>query len=108
MSIRVTSWSAWFSVDTVHGDRLEFVLGFNEERLHHDQDHYSDVLWDMLRDALKSEANLRVGEKQMYGDVSFQLVSDYKEYLSRGLAICDKTVKAWINKYRVNNMKERT
>ncbi len=117
-AISTNTFAAWFNVETVHKQRLEFVLveaGARQGELRPTQVHpqgrvfttYADSLFAMLCDEFKSaRAGMSVTEMQEYGDLSFHVEADTPQALQRALVRCEKVAQRWINKYRVNAMKE--
>lgn len=104
-NINVTSYEAWFEVETDHDThRLEFVLIDAAERGGKDRDFY----WVQLGMALQAACNAEgtsIVEEQVYGSVSFRIAADSQAQLQDGLAACELAVQAWVKKYNVNRMK---
>jgi hypothetical protein len=118
-TIDVVCYQALFFVETVHGSQLEFVLDDADKRarrptraeLHPSAltfTSYTETLWDMLSAEFKKAQDVRVREKSEYGGVSFLLEAPTVDALQRALARCEKVVQRWVNKYRINHMKEKS
>lgn len=109
-------FQAWFSVNTIHGNRLEFVLDEADNRAQRTPKHilqpqgrvftsYSDALFEMLKKEFKAVKNgIYVREMNEYGDVSIQIEASSPAALQRALVRCEKVTQRWVNKYRVNEM----
>jgi hypothetical protein len=115
-TIEPICYQVWFSVNTVHGSMLEFVLDDADSRakrptrakLHPSArtfTSYTEALWDMLAAEFKKAKAVRVLEKQEYGDVSFLIETDTPKTLEQAYRRSAKVVQRWINKYRINGMK---
>ena len=104
-TINIDSFSAWFSVNTVHGGRLEFVMGHTAERKGRDTGYYFDALESALNKAFRT-GSTRLLESNEYGHVMFNIQDLTPDKLLRALAKADKVTQRWINKYRINEMKE--
>jgi hypothetical protein len=111
MSITVQAFSAWFSVNTVHGSSLEFVLVAadsrkNCPRIGHEFTTYSDKLRDSLTKEFAKDTAIRVTSRQEYGDASFEIECESSQMLEQALERCGVVVQAWIRRYKINGMKE--
>lgn len=94
------SLTATFSVDTKHGEDLEFVLSDGD----HDQyDYYEGKLWAMLCESLRGSGGVVDGCSH-YGDVLFTIEFTNIEDLPVISTIFENTVKHWCNKYDINEM----
>ncbi len=111
-NISVESFSAWFSVETKHGSRLEFVLSDADDRNGNPRHHehvfttYVDHLWGMFKGEFERSKTISVREVSEYGDVMFLVQAATAAELDKALARCGVVVGRWINKYRVNHMTE--
>lgn len=102
-SISIDDYLAWFSVVTDHAGKLEFVLDDVEEQT---GTNYVDALDDMLKDQFKDIKTVKVEEVQIYYDVSFLISASSPEELQWALKRCEGVTARWINKYRINSMKQ--
>lgn len=109
-------YQVWFSVITVHGTSLEFVLDEADERARRPTrldlcprgrtyTSYAEALWDMLEKEFKKSKGVRVVERSEYGELSFLLEAGDLPTLSKAYERCGKVVQRWLNKYRINKMK---
>ena len=120
--IFVDDYMCRFFVKTRWGSRLEFVLQEAEDAYfekHHCFRHkrtyatgcdgapYTILLWDMLKKEFSRSKTIHVPDYCAYGDISFVVSARSPQELERAVARCDKVVQRWVNKYRVNYMKDR-
>lgn len=111
-NLEVESHSVWVTVKTMHKARLETILHRADERKgegycsNQFYSTYADRLWESLSHACKRFETAGVRETQEYGVLSFDLAADSEEELSLALAACDEAVGHWVNKFRINYMKE--
>lgn len=109
----VYSFSAWITVETRHGSRLEFVLSDADDRNGNPRHHehvfttYADRLWDMIRKEFERSKSIRLAETSEYGDIMFCLQADTLKQLQSAIVRSERVTRRWINKYRINNMKRR-
>lgn len=120
-SISRGDYACTFFVETRWGSRLEFVLD-NSERTYYDRYgrhrhvktyahgldgvSYGELLWDMLTKEFARSKTIHVPNHCAYGDLSFVVHASSPRDLEHALERCDKVVARWVNKYRVNYMKE--
>lgn len=115
-AMEVTTYSAWFHVRTLHDTSLEFVLDAADARRGRPTriqlqpqgrtfTSYSEALWDMLNAEFKKSKEIRVPERQEYGDIAFSVEATSIPMLQAALVRCEKVVQRWVNKYRINSMK---
>lgn len=113
--MEVGSYQAWFSPVTVHDSQLEFVLDKADERNSRPTriqlqpqgrtfTSYSEALFDMLDKEFKRSADIRIVERQEYGNISFRIEAPSLKSLERSLERCAKVCGRWVNKYRINSM----
>jgi hypothetical protein len=111
-AISTHSFGAWIAVETKHGSRLEFVLRAADDRngRPHHHEHvfttYTDRLWDMLKKEFKRSKSIDVREKQEYGDVMFYIQANTLKELQSAIVRSERVTQRWVNKYRVNIMRE--
>lgn len=114
-AIEAFCYLAWFSVETLHGNQLEFVLDKADERAGEIsrfrlqpqgrvRTSYTEKLWEMLKKEFKRTKGVAVPESQEYGNLTFLVEAQTPAELQRALARCEKVSQRWINKYRVNQM----
>lgn len=109
----IYSFSAWITVETKHGSRLEFVLSDADDRNGNPRHcanvftTYVDRLWDMLKKEFERSKSIEVREKQEYGDVMFYIQANTLKELQSAIIRSERVTRRWINKYRVNGMKGR-
>lgn len=97
------SLTATFSVDTKHGDDLEFVLSDGDRDQY---EYYEGELWAMLCTSLRNSGGAVSGSSH-YGDVLFTIEYTSVEDLPVISTIFENTVKHWCNKYDINKMGEK-
>lgn len=95
------SLTATFSVDTKHGDKLEFVLSDGDRDQY---DYYEGKLWAMLCESLRGSGGVVDGCSH-YGDVLFTIEFTNIEDLPIISTIFENTVKHWCVKWGINKMK---
>ena len=94
------SLTATFSVDTKHGDKLEYVLSDGDRDQY---EYYETKLWGMLCENLRGSGGF-VAECSHYGDILFTIEYTSVEDLSVIRIIFENTVKHWCNIYDINKM----
>lgn len=94
------SLTATFSVDTKHGDKLEYVLSDGDRDQY---EYYEGKLWAMLCESLRGSGGV-LCECSHYGDVLFTIEYTNIEDLPVISTIFENTVKHWCNKYDINEM----
>jgi hypothetical protein len=99
------TYLAWFSVNTKHGGMLEFVLDQAWDRKNCEVPSYYDLLFNMLEKEFQRNKGVRPTEYSAYGSVMYCIEAQSPEQLSKALARCEKVVLRWINKYRINRMR---
>ncbi len=92
------SLTATFSVDTKHGDNLEFVLSDGDQ-----YEYYETKLWVMLCENLRRYG--AVVECSHYGDVHFTIEYTNPADLPVISTIFEDTVKQWCVQCSINEMK---
>ena len=102
-SITVSDYRAMFHVETVHQQRLEFVLNGAEIRNKKYSDFYITKLHDALDDEFKTD-NTLIAERETYGYISFVVIADTADELNKALERCSVVVQCWIDVYRINFM----
>ena len=113
MSITPFRYDTWFWVNTVHNDRLEFVLAEADARKGEDRcgahvrTTYTQALYEMLESEFAKETEIRIEESCEYGALSFSFSVTSLDLMGPALARCEKVVNKWINKYRINKMQYR-
>lgn len=111
-AIQAFQYEAWFWVMTRHKSNLEFVLDSADDRNYQYRygqsmnTRYVDQLWRMLNKEFEKNQSISVVEVSEYGDVSFRVCANTPEVLQKALMRCDRVVARWINRYRINSMKE--
>lgn len=116
------TFSCLFFVKTKWGSNLEFILNDTEnaycekhgrwrhvKAYSHGRDgvSYGELLWDMLKKEFAKSKTIDVPEYGAYGDVNFTVRAGSPKELENALKRCDKVVARWINRYRINHMKDR-
>jgi len=104
-NIEVSCYTCRFFINTQHDAMLEFVLEDVETRSKRGQS-YGETLWDMLKNAVENEPNVRVKEYSVYGHISYVLEADTIDKLTYYTNICSVVVNRWICKYRINHMRK--
>lgn len=92
--------TATFSVDTKHGDKLEFMLSDGDRDQY---EYYESNLWGMLSNSLRNSGGA-VTETSHYGDVLFTIEYTNTEDLPTISTIFENTVKQWCVQYGINEM----
>jgi hypothetical protein len=113
-SIKRDAVYAEFYVCTKWDQRLEFVLLQAEEnnprfKMYSSGKYpvtYSEILKDMLDVEFLNDKFSRVHDYNVYGEVYFKVRAENYTELDAVLKRCDKVVTKWINKYRINSMKD--
>ena len=103
MNIDVTNYQAWFNVETIHGDRLEFVLADRAEKNTFERSFYVDHLFDKLDDSFGRPGV--VMESLVCGDISFLVTADTSQALQDCLEVCDTVVSHWKYQFGIERMK---
>ncbi len=103
-SITIVDYLARFSINTDHSNCLEFVLDDVGDRTGTD---YYDVLENMLNAEFESVKTVRIEQMQVYYDVSVLISAASPAELEWALEKCAGVVSRWINKYRINSMKQK-
>lgn len=113
-----------FTVETVHGDKLEFVLRSAEDAYfdeHGEYQHqktyaegagnypYSEILWDMMNARLLNEiqpdgAYPCVTDMQQFGNLSYGVVIYELDKIDRTLQLCNETIDQWKEMYNIDSM----
>lgn len=107
MSITPQFYSVWFAVNTKHEHRLEFILGYQEEKKNLTHAFFTDDLWDEFKIEFKADVNTAVTEYDGYGHIQFKLEAENIEKLNIGLERCSKVVDLWIIKHKINSFKDK-
>lgn len=102
----IMTHEATFSVNTVHGDQLEFVLHDTAERNGRHWNHYFILLDCMIGDASKDIDTARYMESSLYGEYTITVAAESVEALTQFLTAIDKVIANWIAKYGINRMKK--
>lgn len=116
-AMEVGCYQAWFSPITVHEFQLEFVLDRADERNNRPTraqlqcqgrtfTSYSEALFNMLEKEFKQTKDVRIIERQEYGNISFRIEAPTIKSLERQLERCAKVCSRWVNKYRINEMEK--
>lgn len=95
------SLTATFSVDTIHGDKLEYGLADGDRDQY---EYYETKLWGMLCTSLRNSGGAVV-ESSHYGDVLFTIEYKSIEDLPVISTIFENTVKHWCVQCGINEMK---
>lgn len=113
--LRVAAYRAMFSVESVHGTLLEFVLDAADKRRGrptrielsvHGRTFttYSEALMALLGEEFVSEPSVRILRMDEYGQLSVEVEAETPVELQQALARCDRVCARWLAKYRVNHM----
>ncbi len=89
------------TVNTLHGHQLEFVLDHTGDK---QSKSYYDLLVNMVEKKIKP-LDCYVSQYGAYGDVWLEVVT-YNSDFTELKQLVDKAVASWVNKYRINSMKE--
>jgi hypothetical protein len=105
----LTHVHGWFNVTTVHGHRLEFVLRDAEDWDNggQPQGFYVDSLVSMLGEEFRGDPERGIVEEQHFGHISLCLLAPNVEELMDGLGVCDTIIERWIERFGINDMKDR-
>ena len=111
--ISIESYSAWFSVNTIHGSRLEFVLDNADTRKGevprngaHVRTTYTEALWEMLKKEFEKSDTIGVEESCEYGSLMFSIKASSTIQLEKALNRCNRVTTRRINKFNINKMKK--
>jgi len=109
-TINVTEYSAWFTVQTNHGSKLEFVLAAADQRKGNARDNfhvyttYTDQLYNAITKEFDKRKTIKVLRIEEYGDISIEIASESITTLEKALCMCEKVTQIWITKYKINKM----
>lgn len=106
INISPYAYQAWFSVETNHGAKLEFVLDSTDDL--QGREHglgLMHFLQTMLDTEFERDEFSRVVEYSGYGDVSFRVESSTPQDLQQALERCDLVVGAWLERYRTIDLR---
>lgn len=106
MSITLEYVDACYFISTTHGSRLEFVIDNVESR--QNNGCYLEKLQYMIEKEFKNDFDVRFQGYGAYGDCWFKVEYSTIEKMQACHEIINKIVGNWINKYRINQMKERS
>jgi hypothetical protein len=105
MNISPEYFSCRFTVQSAHGEQIEFVLSATEDRNDLNRGHYSGILHDMLDEAFADTTHTMITDSEIYGHLAYTVEAASPEELRYALNTCETVVGKWLRKYNINKMK---
>lgn len=102
----ISHFIVWVSVDTVHGVKLESIIGKKENGPDHDPGDFANSLVSMVKKEFLKNPDICFHEYDLYGHLTYSVYVDKIENIQRVIDRCEKVNNRWVNKHRINGMRD--